>query len=213
MSECASCQKSDASKLCSKCRLVSYCDANCQSAHWKDHKPECIPEVVKGIVIPCDGDKRTQGPAIFRAVDVPRSHPVHREGHSTPVPKKVGIPLLVYKHPRPSDKIYERAPLDNQITTYLMIEPFNGLAPLQWQQDIGTVTVIRADHKPLTTQEIETVWMYIDQILDTFGDSDSQARAQMTKPKFRQFCERYKEQEIANGRGEFQGLQLPIGSS
>ena len=72
-------------------------DAGCQSAHWKDHKPECIPEVVKGIIIPCDGDKRTQGPAIFRDVDVPRSHPVHREGHSTPVPKKVGIPLLVYK--------------------------------------------------------------------------------------------------------------------
>ena len=55
--------------------------------------------------------------------------------------------------------------------------------------------------------------MYISEIIDIFGDSDVQARAQMTKPNFREFCERYKEQEISNGRGEFQGLQLPIGNS
>ena len=31
---------------CSKCRLVQYCDTNCQKKHWKTHKPFCsIPKI------------------------------------------------------------------------------------------------------------------------------------------------------------------------
>jgi splicing suppressor protein 51 len=42
---CASCTKTDAHLLlCSGCRLVSYCNKNCQKAHWKTHKPSCAPK-------------------------------------------------------------------------------------------------------------------------------------------------------------------------
>lgn len=29
--------------LCSRCRIVYYCGADCQRAHWKTHKKECVP--------------------------------------------------------------------------------------------------------------------------------------------------------------------------
>ena len=28
---------------CARCGLVYYCGKDCQSAHWKEHKPLCIP--------------------------------------------------------------------------------------------------------------------------------------------------------------------------
>lgn len=33
--------KEPASKHCSKCKKVYYCDAYCQKAHWPTHKPDC----------------------------------------------------------------------------------------------------------------------------------------------------------------------------
>ena len=42
---CAACGKfskaGDKPKKCSACRSVSYCNAICQKAHWKDHKLVC----------------------------------------------------------------------------------------------------------------------------------------------------------------------------
>lgn len=38
---CAHCQKSDASKICSRCRKVRYCGRECQISHWEKHKNEC----------------------------------------------------------------------------------------------------------------------------------------------------------------------------
>jgi hypothetical protein len=69
---------------------------------------------------------------------------------------------------------------------------------------------MRADYKPLTKEQIETIWMYHDHILDLFGDSQESAHAAMNKKRFRKFCEIYKEECITNGRAEFEGLDLPI---
>ena len=72
------------------------------------------------------------------------------------------------------------------------------------------VVVMRADYKPLTKEQIETIWMYHDRVLDLFGDGAEPAHAFMNKQKFRLFCERYKEECIQNGKKEFEGLALPI---
>jgi len=42
MESCAACGKTDAGlKACAACMLVKYCNANCQIAHWSEHKKAC----------------------------------------------------------------------------------------------------------------------------------------------------------------------------
>lgn len=38
---CGTCEKPNASKLCGRCRQISYCDRKCQEAHWAAHKVIC----------------------------------------------------------------------------------------------------------------------------------------------------------------------------
>ena len=41
-SNCADCGKNGNDlKACTACKLVKYCDATCQKAHWSKHKKEC----------------------------------------------------------------------------------------------------------------------------------------------------------------------------
>lgn len=38
---CSTCGEEKASKKCSKCKKVQYCDRECQRLHWFAHKKEC----------------------------------------------------------------------------------------------------------------------------------------------------------------------------
>lgn len=38
---CSSCGEEKPAKKCSKCKIVQYCDRNCQRLHWPIHKKEC----------------------------------------------------------------------------------------------------------------------------------------------------------------------------
>lgn len=43
---CGHCQKKDVLNRCTQCRLVFYCDADCQKKHWKSHhKTVCDPKL------------------------------------------------------------------------------------------------------------------------------------------------------------------------
>ena len=42
--QCASCGK-PASCCCAKCKHVYYCNSECMTAHWKEHKPKCKRKV------------------------------------------------------------------------------------------------------------------------------------------------------------------------
>ena len=41
---CAHCERTNPKMSCARCGLVFYCCRDCQGAHWKDHKPRCIPK-------------------------------------------------------------------------------------------------------------------------------------------------------------------------
>ena len=38
---CGFCKKSNSVLKCSKCKLIYYCDRNCQVKDWKNHKLVC----------------------------------------------------------------------------------------------------------------------------------------------------------------------------
>lgn len=40
-SPCITCSEPKAIKKCSKCKVVQYCDRECQRVHWFMHKKEC----------------------------------------------------------------------------------------------------------------------------------------------------------------------------
>ena len=39
--KCAWCGEPYGKSRCSKCSLVSYCDKDCQTQHWQEHKRKC----------------------------------------------------------------------------------------------------------------------------------------------------------------------------
>ena len=46
--KCAACGKVDVGlKACTACKLVKYCNASCQRAHWRKHKKECKKRVAE----------------------------------------------------------------------------------------------------------------------------------------------------------------------
>lgn len=88
---------------------------------------------------------------------------------TTPVPisQKIGFPLLV----RRSEVEPARGPLgDNPHATWLMIDPATGFAPAEWQRDVGSVVVARADRETLETDTLGAITDYISDIMDAFGD-------------------------------------------
>jgi len=41
LKKCRVCAKDDAAFMCSKCRKVRYCSAECQKLNWPTHKDSC----------------------------------------------------------------------------------------------------------------------------------------------------------------------------
>jgi hypothetical protein len=41
---CLKCDKPESTMICSKCDNARYCSAECQRAHWADHKIKCLAD-------------------------------------------------------------------------------------------------------------------------------------------------------------------------
>ncbi|KAJ6588788.1 hypothetical protein B0H19DRAFT_922068 [Mycena capillaripes] len=215
-SKCSKCLKPDddqSFQRCSRCKATIYCSQDCQKADWKIHKILCLPLLpegtVRGIVIPCDSDRRLRN-GIFHEIDLDATHPIHTEGIVCPVSAKIGLPIVIYRHLKENPLSMRRDPgLDNQKATYLMIDPESGFALPEWQMCVGSVTVMRKDGKPLTLESIETIWMYHDHLLDLFGDGATPRRT-LTGDGFKKYCTNYKEECLMNGRRAFANMPVPL---
>jgi hypothetical protein len=120
------------------------------------------------------------------------------------VPALLGIPMVIY---RVGIQSPDRADLDCRIATYLNITYANSRAPPEWQSHVGSCLVARKDKKPVSSQHLEAVWMYLDRLAGAFSeDGPKEAREMITREGFEEWLENYKENSALSGRPEWENV-------
>ncbi|RYO83310.1 hypothetical protein DL764_009471 [Monosporascus ibericus] len=154
-------------------------------------------ESIQAVIVRCDVEKPKFLP--WSAMTISEHHPVFSKPVAD-VPRLIEVPLVIH---RVGTESTNRPDLDNQIATYLNINPESGFAPPVWQSHVGTVVVARKDKKPLLPHHLEGVWMYCDHILDLFGEGEGAPRSLYNRPAFEKWWAGYcKEQkEFRPGKG------------
>lgn len=215
-SKCSACGRQAGSEVspqrCSGCKTPACCSTDCQRRDWKaGHKQSCkiislgtaaqataseyTGDIVKGVRLNC-----TKDPGGFFEVDIPSTHAMF-DTSLLEVPALIGIPMVIHRIGTQSN---HRPDLDCQIATCLNIEYSNSLAPPQWQSHVGSCLVARKDKKPLSSQHLEAVWMYIDRVLDYYGDVGvKQAQALITRKEFERWFDNRKRNEARNRKSEW----------
>lgn len=135
----------------------------CQHADWPSHRQQCRPPSIQGIVIGCNND-RYRG--TFRPIDIQPTHPIHSAGQVCPVSRVVGLPIIIYRHTQAGDGGVE---LDNAIATYLMIDPTDGFAPLEWVSNRDSFLKFEAHWEHLSSWQraVGTVRMHCRELMLT----------------------------------------------
>jgi hypothetical protein len=216
---CSACgRQPDAAKSllrCGSCKIAGYCSPACQKVDWKrGHKKrrkilplkakavktaaEHTGDTVAGVRLPCQMDARKSGS--WHNINIESNHPIF-DNELLEVPALMGIPLVIH---RVGTQSANRADLDNRIATFFNIPYDTGFAPPEWQSHVGTCLIARKDKKPLSSEHMEAVYMYIDRLLDIFGDDGpKKAQSQINKDDFEEWFEHYKESATENGRNEW----------
>jgi hypothetical protein len=167
---------------------------------------------VDGVKINCFGDQDVFGAEKYTAVAVPKDHQVFFSPRQPHILKLLEVPILVRKYPPDrlwkNDRHRNRYPYDNQAATFLHLDanPKSeswGWAPREWQNDVGSVIVVRADRKPISPKQVEALCYYCQfKLQPLFEDSMGAGYVQrtreevmgyMTKQKFAEFFAWYKE--------------------
>jgi hypothetical protein len=181
---------------CARCKSAYYCSRNCQKLAWKSHKSTCSPsstpdiDLVPGVRLPCSRE-----PGKLWSSLIPSNHPIF-DSSPLHVPCLIDIPLVIH---RVGTQSANQADLDCQIATYLNIDPETGFASPEWLSHVGTCVVARKDRKPLSVEHLELVWMYMDKILDYFGEEDvTGVRKFYTRKSFEKFEKGYKRDMMQN---------------
>lgn len=168
---------------------------------------------VEGVKISCVGDKVIHGDRGFSTLRVPMDHPMF--GTQTPIPisKLIEMPLLAHQL-RPDTAWKDthscagyfggKTPYENVAATFLHMEsdPENdiwGWAPMRWQNDVGSVLVVRQDLKPLVPEHIDALCDYCQSTLQPKfeialegGRSKEHVMRFITKAKFGEHFELYR---------------------
>ena len=138
------------------------------------------------MTVRCAGEQRGGSP--WLATTIPADHPVFNNT-VPPVLALLDIPIVIHRlgtH-NPGSFGY----MDNQPITFLNIDATSGFAPPQWQSGIGSVIVARKDKKDLTAEHYEAIWMYMDRILDFFGEGSTPTQL-YSRQAFERWYEGYK---------------------
>ncbi|KAI9494638.1 hypothetical protein BDB00DRAFT_817620 [Zychaea mexicana] len=131
----------------------------------------------------------------FQSVTINARHSMFISGRTviSPIAKKIGIPLIVYLEAPLQYAICKpdlRPLYENQPVTFLLAQPSNGLAPMQYQDGVGTALVARLDHEPLSVEELAAINAYIHMLMNERygrGPADYQVQKTITHADYKRF--------------------------
>lgn len=138
---------------------------------------------IKGVRVNCEGDQKISGAKRFVAAQVPRYHPIFATNNTPCGISRLGLPVLVRKYPAnkawlKNDSISSSGYI-NQAATFLHLntDPNSqamlgwGWAPMEWQNKVGSVLVVRLDGEELLPQQREALCMFCQVKMQPFEDS------------------------------------------
>jgi MYND finger len=174
---------------------------------------ESEDDSVAGVKVNCAADRRVFGTPEYSPVAVPPDHRIFYAPRQPPISKLLGIPLLVLNYPPdqawkddddiPGDEdAYQNVPITFLFITVDPSDRWWGWAPPKWQQDIGSVIIVREDRKTLTPLQVEAICFYCQRVaaplfadaLGMDGDQRSQEEVMgyLTKQNFAEFFQEYR---------------------
>ncbi|KAL2068295.1 hypothetical protein VTL71DRAFT_16393 [Oculimacula yallundae] len=139
---------------------------------------------VKGVLIRCTGDieishEQTGTLEKFAEVLIAKDHSIW-DLPPTPASKIMGLPLLTQKQSHnPAWNPNSHTRFDNQAATFLnlTVDPkvddgMWGFAPLEWQQEVGSVLLVRKDGKDLSRTQAWALAEFMQhEVSDAFEDA------------------------------------------
>lgn len=141
---------------------------------------------VQGVKICCNGDLK-QGR--FVEVDVPLDHAIFTASKGPDIPKKIGLDIRIHKYaPNPAWR-FTVGNFDNQGVTFLHLNanphsPSWGWAPPEWQNEVGSVLLVRADRKPISPRQVEILTEYCCSELQPNFESSIEANSLSARQRF-----------------------------
>lgn len=145
-------------------------------------------ELVKVCRLPAHGEGDVVDTEQPKCLLFPKDHSMFTKcspkGNSS-VMEMVGVPLMVTKT-KPYTNLSGWGAGDNQKATYLMIKPNDGLAPMEWQRDVGPVLVYRPGGLDFGFYDMWAVHSFICNLLDKYGESGTfDPRSWLSPDRFR----------------------------
>lgn len=134
---------------------------------------------IKAVKINCLGDQKILRKPKFEPVDVSSTDSIFFTNHNSGIAERVELPVYTHRctpssawvNDRGSSILEGHSPFENQDATFLHLccdpnaefglETLGwGWAPMQWQNNVGSVLVVRQDKKPLSALHVEALCAY-----------------------------------------------------
>ncbi|KAM0128793.1 hypothetical protein ACHAP3_008181 [Botrytis cinerea] len=144
-------------------------------------KPQALKQEFKtsrGVIIKCKGDKMDDPrPIELEVSNIPEFHPIF-DGQPTNISKLMKIPLIIQGLPREARKnvVFDEDQLRNDHCGVLHLDVLShsdtwGEIPSQWQNNVGTILVVRQDKKDITALQLLAIIAFIKRLdLSTVKD-------------------------------------------
>jgi MYND finger len=174
--------------------------------------------IVKGVRISCDSDRRISGADEYTPIGVRADHIMFFAGDRPRMPELMQIPILVYLiEPDRLQEVEAWAEDDTRPSyattsvTFLFLDanPKStswGWAPFKWQENFGTVIVVREDRKKITPRQVEALCCYCHYKMqplfqDSYGGglverTKAEVLSHLTKAKFADFFEEHRANKL-----------------